>query len=648
MSINFNDHDLTTSGNFTANSGNFTSLTLNNTGVSVSGHTHSNITITAGSGLAGGGSLAENRTIDIGQGDGISVSADSIAVDSTVVRTTGTQTISGAKTFTAATVFSTGITISSSGTNVPLTITHDGTGNCFVVNDVTGDTSPFVIDSSGNVGIGTTTPTFVNNNYSGLHIHAATATSLKLTNTTTGQTSTDGFELLQDSAGNAYVWNRENTNISIATSGTSRITITNDGKVGIGVTPASAGSSALQVRGDLDIFGNGSDRSITYNMGVGDDGITGWYRSKIAFIPSSATNKVSQHIAFFNKDGDLGGSTLTERMRITTGGNVGIGTSSPSTTLDIQRTSSDAALFLQGQTSSTGAQVQLYSGAGLGYIGTRNNYPLVITSNNTERMRITSAGDIGIGTSSPPEKLSVFGDTNAGRTSILIDNLDQRLKMSCYYEAGVGQYAEIQSTNNAETGHQNLILNRQGGNVAIGTAAAAYLLHVVGNASTANNVVVYINNTGATRSRLAFQDTSTTYAPDISSIGNDIVFDAVGNEALRIDSDRNLRINGAAKATSAVGCVHIKNGTAPSASIIDGVVLFAADISSSSELRVRDEAGNVTTISPHSFPLIPDGPSEDMAWSYYSERDGKKINVDMLKAIRLLEKLTGEKLVYTI
>lgn len=116
------------------------------------------ITITAGSGLAGGGSLAANRTIHIGQGDGISVSADSIAVDSTVIRTTGTQTVSGAKTFTAATVFSTGVTISSSGTNVPLTITNDGTGNSFVVNDVTGDTSPFVIDNAGNVGIGTTSP----------------------------------------------------------------------------------------------------------------------------------------------------------------------------------------------------------------------------------------------------------------------------------------------------------------------------------------------------------------------------------------------------------------------------------------------------------------------------------------------------------
>ena len=56
-------------------------------------------TLTAGSGIAGGGDLSADRTFNIGQGDGITVSADSIAVDSTVVRTTGNQSISGNKTF---------------------------------------------------------------------------------------------------------------------------------------------------------------------------------------------------------------------------------------------------------------------------------------------------------------------------------------------------------------------------------------------------------------------------------------------------------------------------------------------------------------------------------------------------------------------
>ena len=57
------------------------------------------VNFSAGSGLVGGGNLSSSRSFDIGQGDGLIVSADSIAVDSTVVRTTGEQIISGGKTF---------------------------------------------------------------------------------------------------------------------------------------------------------------------------------------------------------------------------------------------------------------------------------------------------------------------------------------------------------------------------------------------------------------------------------------------------------------------------------------------------------------------------------------------------------------------
>jgi len=67
---------------------------------------------------------------------------------------------------------------------------------------------------------------------------------------------------------------------------------------------------------------------------------------------------------------------------------------------------------------------------------------------------------------------------------------------------------------------------------------------------------------------------------------------------------------------------------------------------SSGELVGMDDAGNTTTLTPHNFSLIPGGPSEPLAWSYYSERDGKAINVDMLKLARLVEELTDEQLVY--
>ncbi len=119
-----------------------------------------------------------------------------------------------------------------------------------------------------------------------------------------------------------------------------------------------------------------------------------------------------------------------------------------------------------------------------------------------------------------------------------------------------------------------------------------------------------------------------------------------GVEAYRIDNNRNLLLGGTASPASSVGNLAMFNGQAPSASVTNGIVLYAEDVSASSELKVRDEAGNVTTLSPHNFELIPEGPSEDMAWSYYSEKDGKRINVDMLKAIRVLEKMSGEQLVY--
>jgi len=68
----------------------------------------SGIVFSAGSGLVGGGSLSSNRSFDIGQGDGLIVSADNISVDSTVVRTNGDQTINGPKTFTNTLIFNSG------------------------------------------------------------------------------------------------------------------------------------------------------------------------------------------------------------------------------------------------------------------------------------------------------------------------------------------------------------------------------------------------------------------------------------------------------------------------------------------------------------------------------------------------------------
>ncbi|RMH55498.1 MAG: hypothetical protein D6679_11645 [Candidatus Hydrogenedentota bacterium] len=94
------------------------------------------------------------------------------------------------------------------------------------------------------------------------------------------------------------------------------------------------------------------------------------------------------------------------------------------------------------------------------------------------------------------------------------------------------------------------------------------------------------------------------------------------------------------------GRLVLSNGSTPAGPVANGAILWSENVLGTFELRVMDGAGNITTLSPHNFSLSPR--SEDMAWSFYSENPelGKKINVDMLKAIRVLERLSGEKLVY--
>lgn len=113
----------------------------------------------------------------------------------------------------------------------------------------------------------------------------------------------------------------------------------------------------------------------------------------------------------------------------------------------------------------------------------------------------------------------------------------------------------------------------------------------------------------------------------------------------------NLGVGTTSFGTSGAKILAIGNGTAPSTSITDGIQLYAidyddADGSSTSELFVRDEDGNATNLSPHNFSLINTGPSESLAWAYYSEKNGQAINVDMAKAMRIIEQLSGEKLIY--
>lgn len=114
---------------------------------------------------------------------------------------------------------------------------------------------------------------------------------------------------------------------------------------------------------------------------------------------------------------------------------------------------------------------------------------------------------------------------------------------------------------------------------------------------------------------------------------------AVNGGNMRIDggTDDCLGVNTSVYGTNAEGVLSIGSGTPPTTSITDGIQLYAEDVVDTTELKVRDEAGNITTLSPHNFSRLPNGPSESLAWSYYSEKGDQYITVDMLQAIRTIE-----------
>jgi len=122
----------------------------------------------------------------------------------------------------------------------------------------------------------------------------------------------------------------------------------------------------------------------------------------------------------------------TERMRITSAGNVGIGTNSPTATLEIGDGSATAYQIINssaggsitfqkaGTNSAFVGEVEQGLGSGDGlllYTYSGADRPIRFYPGGSERMRIDSSGNVGIGTTNPLSKLHVLSSASDGQST---------------------------------------------------------------------------------------------------------------------------------------------------------------------------------------------------------------------------------------
>jgi hypothetical protein len=159
------------------------------------------------------------------------------------------------------------------------------------------------IDSSGNLGIGTSPAATYSRN---VQIDGTASAGLRFTSTS----YTAGFDVVL-SAGDAYLLNRNNTALIFSTNATERARITSAGLVGIG-TDSPASGYRLDVAGAMRL---GEGANLSWGNTYADNG------------PTVAGSSAGGFLAFYPN-----GLASGEGMRLTSTGNVGIGTTSPGST----------------------------------------------------------------------------------------------------------------------------------------------------------------------------------------------------------------------------------------------------------------------------------------------------------------------------
>jgi hypothetical protein len=323
------------------------------------------------------------------------------------------------------------------GSNKNFGIAVNNTGN---FNTITESDTSFLIDVNGNVGIGTTSPSGkleVNTGGSAAYF-TRTAGDDGLINPVVA-IAADSSKGVIGASGDSLMFRVRSVGTSNPLGGTKVMTLLPTGNVGIGNdTPSSklevsgnvaigytnaAPTNGMIVAGDVGIgtASPGAKLQVAGNISFGERlSSTKYIGHQVGTTAGGNTNWIG-----FNRDGvdefltfgtHKQGVGSGERMRITSAGNVGIGTNSPTSLLTLRSAGNSTVRFEDSGTTSV-SQITRQAGTGLEFIVSTSARDFFFKENANNLMVIEGTGNVGIGNTSPASKLEVTGNVAIGYTS---------------------------------------------------------------------------------------------------------------------------------------------------------------------------------------------------------------------------------------